>query len=274
MAAPVSHDINRWIVRASLAGDDEVAIVNGACERLIAAGVPLLRVALAGDMLDPSYDSASVRWRRGQGAVHQTLLRSGDAAVDTDWLASPFHRLVHGDVDRMRRRLDATYRAGEFPVLDEFRAQGGTDYFAMIVRLGEGLWLGDTRGVVSSWLTDASAGFDEDGLELIAATLPALSNAAYSFPSGPNLTVPAGSPDAATSGSRIMRSTSWRSTSRCRTMRNLRDPRQGWRRSHYGGGNARSRPAGPAPPARTSVVPGNDAMGLRHPFGCGAPWMR
>jgi adenylate cyclase len=175
MSASIADGINRWIVRASLDGADEVSIVDGACTRLAAAGVPLMRAALVGDMLDPSFDSLGVRWTRDKGAVHETFLRATDAASSQAWLTSPFHVLVTGPDARLRRRLDATYRTGEFPVLDEFRQRGGTDYVAMAVRLGEAMWLGETRGVVASWLTDAPTGFDEDAVDLLAESLPALS---------------------------------------------------------------------------------------------------
>jgi adenylate cyclase len=166
--------INRWIVRAALDGADEVAFMDGACVRLVEAGVPLMRATLASDMLDPSFDSMSVRWTRHQGAVHQTFLRTGDTQTDEEWLASPFYALLQGSDDCLRRRLDATYRPGEFAVLDEFRARGATDYMTMIVRLHEGLWLGDTRGVLSSWLSDAPHGFDEAAFESIRSVVPVL----------------------------------------------------------------------------------------------------
>jgi adenylate cyclase len=174
MPIPTADDINRWIVRASLDGADATAVLAGACERLVAAGVPLMRAALASDMLDPSFDSVGVRWTRGKGAVQEAFLRTTDAEADPEWLASPFHVLVAGRDDRLRRRLDHSYRPGEFPVLDEFRERGATDYVAMIVRLGEGMWLGDTRGVVGSWLSDAPRGFPDGAIDLVAQVLPPL----------------------------------------------------------------------------------------------------
>jgi adenylate cyclase len=175
MTTPTADEISRWIVQATLDGGDEASIVDGTCARLVDVGVPLMRAALVSDMLDPTFDSLGVRWTRGKGAVHEAFLRTPDAETNEEWLTSPFHVLVAGREDRFRRRLDATYRKGEFPVLDEFLQRGGTDYVAMILRLGGGMWLGETRGVVASWLTDASAGFDDASVELLARTLPALS---------------------------------------------------------------------------------------------------
>ncbi|MFO1303071.1 MAG: adenylate/guanylate cyclase domain-containing protein [Burkholderiales bacterium] len=170
-------DIVRYIMQASLDGADEAAILGGTCARLIEAGVPVSRAALASDMLDPTYDSYGVRWWREQGAVREVYEREPDPQAERDWKSSPFQALVNGSGDRMRRRLDATYVAGEFPVLDEFRAGGATDYCALIVRLGDGQWLGDMRGMVASWLTDVPGGFDDRHLACIEAILQPLATA-------------------------------------------------------------------------------------------------
>ncbi|HEX4883421.1 MAG TPA: adenylate/guanylate cyclase domain-containing protein [Casimicrobiaceae bacterium] len=175
MSVPAAEGITRWIVRASLDGDDETAIVAGACTRLVEAGVPLMRAALVSDMLDPTFNGMGMRWTRDAGGEHETFLRNRDAMADSAWLASPFKALIDSDAERLRRSLGPEYRPGEFPVLDEFRARGGTDYVAMVVRLGERMWLGETRAVVASWLTDAPEGFDDAAIDLIACTVPALS---------------------------------------------------------------------------------------------------
>ena len=169
-----ADDINRYIVQAALEGDDEATILAGTCARLNEAGVPVVRAALAGDILDPTYESYGVRWARDEGATHGPYMREQEPQLERDWLSSPFYRLVMGGAERIRRRLDAAYVPGEFPLLDDFRARGATDYCAMIVRLGAKERLGDTRGMVASWLTDASGGFDEEALASIDAILPSL----------------------------------------------------------------------------------------------------
>lgn len=167
-------DIHRYIVQASLDGADESSILAGTCARLIEAGVPVVRATLASDMLDPTYDSYGVRWSRDEGVIHESYERNPTPQNERDWLASPFYRMVTGEADRVRRRLDASYVAGEFEVLDGFRARGATDYCAMIVRLGKTQWLGDTRGMVASWLTDAPGGFSDEALACIDYILPTL----------------------------------------------------------------------------------------------------
>ncbi|MFO1302463.1 MAG: adenylate/guanylate cyclase domain-containing protein [Burkholderiales bacterium] len=171
----MTHDrLQRYIVEATLGGEDETTILAGTCARLIEAGIPIKRAALASNMLDPTYDSYGVRWTRGEAAVHEAYEREASAQLESAWSASPLKRLVEGQDDRLRRRLDASYVPGEFAVLDEFRAMGGTDYCAMIVRLGQGQWLGAMRGMIASWLTDAPGGFEDDALDRIEALMPAL----------------------------------------------------------------------------------------------------
>ena len=170
----LANDIGRWVIGAALGGDNEAAVLDGVCERLRAAGIDLVRVALAGDLLDPTYDGQGVRWNRGQRASQQRFLRNSGADTDEEWLRSPFYPLIAGEVDRIRRRLTAGFVRGEFPVLDELADRGGTDYVALIVRVAETMRLGDTSGVVSSWTTDAPRGFLDDELALLEAIMPAI----------------------------------------------------------------------------------------------------
>jgi len=167
-------DLVQATLRDALDGVGEVALVENLCERLRQKGVSLMRAAIACDFLDPSFDSHGVRWRRGEGAELEAYERDLDPVGQQEWVTSPFYVLVQGTDTMLRRRLGADYRAGEFPVLDEFRGKGATDYLALVERVEKATWIGETRGVVTSWLTDAPEGFDDAGIDLIRAVMPAL----------------------------------------------------------------------------------------------------
>jgi adenylate cyclase len=167
-------DIGEWIVHAALAGSDDVATLAGVCERLDGAGIPLVRVSISGDLLDPTLDGRGVRWKRGEGAGEEVFTRAGDAVVSEDWKRSPFFHLIEAGEERLRRRLDASYRRGEFPLLDTLQDQGATDYAAFVARVGESMRLGGIRGVISSWTTDRPGGFAETHVETLARIMPAL----------------------------------------------------------------------------------------------------
>ena len=174
MEARVKTDISEWIVRAALAGTSEIEIVGGVCQRLSSAGVSLVRSSVAMNLLDPTLDARLVRWIRGQGALEEAITRAEDLQASENWTRSPFFFLLESRQPSLRRRLDATYRRGEFPLLDSFRDQGVTDYVAFAQRVGESVLLGEGEGMMSSWTTDAPAGFSEAQIEMLAGITPAL----------------------------------------------------------------------------------------------------
>src|SRR6185437_3751035 len=87
-------EIGEWILSAGLAGDDEIAILTGVCERLTDAGIALVRSSVANDLLDPTFDGRGVRWLRGQGGVEESFVRVDDALPNENWTRSPFFALL------------------------------------------------------------------------------------------------------------------------------------------------------------------------------------
>ena len=165
-------DLGWWIVRAALSGASELEIVGGLCDRLVNAGTPLLRFSFALDLLDPTFDAHLVRWNRGQGAVEETVARTDDSQPTEGWTRSPFFFLLESRKRSLRRRLDASYRRGEFPLLDRFHDEGATDYLAFSEKVGESVLLGEGEGMVASWTTDAPQGFSDAQVELLDAMMP------------------------------------------------------------------------------------------------------
>jgi adenylate cyclase len=75
----------------------------------------------------------------------------------------------------MRRRLEAGPDQRNFPILEEFFAQGATDYFAQLFTFGENGDPSQGTGVVYSFASDRRGGFDDNDTALLRATLPGLS---------------------------------------------------------------------------------------------------
>jgi adenylate cyclase len=167
-------EITEWIVTAALADTSEIEILGGVCERLSRAGLSPVPVSVAHNLLDPTYDARGVRWLRDQGGIEEPFERTDDAAVKEDWLKSPFFFLIESGQPTLRRRLDATYRRGEFPMLDQFQDEGVTDYVAFAFRIGKSLRLGEGEGIAASWTVDASVGFTDSQIEMLAGIMPAL----------------------------------------------------------------------------------------------------
>jgi len=166
--------IGEWIVAQGLAGANEVEILTGICERMNRAGLAILRASVAHNLLDPEFDARGVRWLRDQGGIEEAFPRSDDPLADREWLRSPFYHLLESHEPTLRRRLDATYRRGEFPMVDRFQDEGATDYLAFVLRVGESVRLGEGEGVVASWTTDVAEGFTADQIQLLAGVMPPL----------------------------------------------------------------------------------------------------
>ena len=166
--------IGDWIVAQALAGANEVEILAGICERMNRAGLRILRASVAHNLLDPTFDARGVRWLRDQGALEEEFPRSDDPLQDEEWTRSPFFHLLESKQPMLRRRLDATYSRGEFPMLDRFQDEGATDYVAFASRVGESVRLGEGEGIVASWTTDAPEGFSDAQVELLAGIMPPL----------------------------------------------------------------------------------------------------
>ena len=163
-----------WIVVQALAGANEGEVLTGICEQMNRAGLRIVRASVAHNLLDPTFDARGVRWHHTRGAVEEEFQRNDDPLTEEDWTRSPFFRLLESKQPVMRRRLDATYSRGEFPMLDQFQDEGVTDYVAFAERVAESVRLGEGEGIAASWTTDAPEGFSDDQVELLARIMPPL----------------------------------------------------------------------------------------------------
>lgn len=161
--SPILMDrVADWLAQSALAGEDLESIVRGLCERLTAAGLPIRRVHLSLSMLHPLYDALGFTWERG-GGMSVEQFRTKTSEKPERFLRSPYYYLLSNNLDHLRRRVDPNI-PGEFPIIDDLKAMGVTDYMAFIHSFGK-----DTsRGMVGSWATDAVGGFSDD---MIAALL-------------------------------------------------------------------------------------------------------
>ncbi|HEY8566707.1 MAG TPA: adenylate/guanylate cyclase domain-containing protein [Beijerinckiaceae bacterium] len=162
-----------FLSEAGLRAYSEIDLLRGFCERLRGAGVPVARVVVLIDTLHPVHEGRVFRWQRGgEGfkpvSEYGRVSDGGEAA--RKWVVSPFHHLLVTGGAEMRRRL-ARGEIADFPILDELRAEGQTDYLALIHRFAEGA-LGEMDGVYSSWTTDEREGFSEPQLAFLRQWLP------------------------------------------------------------------------------------------------------
>src|SRR3712207_2506576 len=160
--------IARWLVDFALRSDDEAGLLGGFCDRLAAAGVPLLRVATGSEVFHPTLDATGTRWIRDRGTEREEFTREESEAREEVWRRSPFYVLYDSGASELRRRLGENYEQGEFGLLDRFvRDHGMTDYLALSVSYGPGSTLGVVPGLFISYQTDLRGGLADADLDLL-----------------------------------------------------------------------------------------------------------
>src|SRR5262245_8513171 len=135
-------DLHIWAVRAGLRGAAVDDLLDGYCQQLVIAGVPLWRGFAGMRTLHPQWGGYGYTWRRDLNAIeHATFERS--AVGQASWVDSPFHYLMSQTrgpgaegLAALRRHLTGPEAQLDFPVLAELAAAGATDYFAQFFRFG------------------------------------------------------------------------------------------------------------------------------------------
>lgn len=169
MSSPQNHvsrimldRVADWLTRAALHGDSLETIVRGFCDRLAATGMPLLRAHMSFSMLHPLYDALGFTWVRGKPMEIEGFRKSLGNHSER-FLTSPYYYLFAHDLEHLRRRIDPVTRP-EFPIFEDLKEMGATDYIAFRHAFDRS----EEQGMIGSWTTDHPDGFSD---EMIAELL-------------------------------------------------------------------------------------------------------
>lgn len=162
VSAVLIQRVSAWLEQSALLGMSLEEVVTGTCERLTAAGLPLARVHLSFSMLHPLYDALGFTWKRGEPLTVEGFQARRDDARPERFLKSPYFHLLKHKLDHLRRRIDPSVRA-EFPIFDDLKAAGITDYLAFVQSFDDTAG----QGMLGSWATDAASGFTDSGIEAL-----------------------------------------------------------------------------------------------------------
>ena len=159
----LTHTVADWLMSQALTGGQGVdRIVEGCCARLSAAGIPIWGANVSFRTLHPLFRAMSVTWMRDAGVASTGFGHQGEERENRR--LSPINRLITTRVPVLRRRLTGPEALYDFPILDELRDKGATDYLAFVVPFNED-W---SDGIGGSWATDRASGFsDGDIRELL-----------------------------------------------------------------------------------------------------------
>lgn len=168
--------ILRSVVEAGLAGMSETDLLVDFCGRLTADGLPVVRANVVVDTLHPVHEGRVFRWRRDQKEVEPVIEygRTNDGGeAESNWRRSPYYHLVQTGEAMLRRKL-AEGAPSDFPILDDLRADGHTDFVVMIHRFASDGVIGEMDCVYSSWTTDAAGGFTDEQVAVLCELVPSL----------------------------------------------------------------------------------------------------
>jgi adenylate cyclase len=163
-----ANPLVEWILGPGWEAPTLPDLVRGLCQRMVALGMPLCRMRLHVRTLHPQYLGTSYTWTRGRADIEE--FNATYAILNAEcYQASPFKAIFEDGVGGVRRRLDIPGIALDYPVLEELRAEGATDYVAMPVVFS------DARRSGLTCAADRPGGFSTHELEAIYGMLPVLS---------------------------------------------------------------------------------------------------
>jgi adenylate cyclase len=169
-----AHDsldaIAEWLVGPARRIESGVRALDEFAWRMLAAGLPLLRVTLHVSTLHPQYLGAAFTWFRTTG---QSVLRmvAHELADSIRYEDNPVLRVILGG-ETLRRRIEVADTVLDFPILHDLKAQGATDYLALPVASAH-----LARNYMVTYVTDRPGGFTESeiaDLTRVSQRLPVL----------------------------------------------------------------------------------------------------
>jgi len=157
--------VTDWLIAGARSAPQPEQVLSELCNRLSACGIPLWRVEVFVRTLHPNVIGRRFRWQADEGTVVRAApFAPPDKAETRESLVSR----VCADGDPVRRQLFRAECPADFPLLQELRAEGVTDFWASPLVFTDG----DMHAAI--WTTREPRGFTEEhmsGLETIVEPL-------------------------------------------------------------------------------------------------------
>ncbi len=145
-----------WVLTEGRVERDLGRFVEGLMTRAVEAGLPLWRFYIGLQLVHPQMVATGVLWKRGGGVAE--MPRAHGVLTSSAYIGSPMQEVRERNI-AVRYRLEDELAEGTHTVQRELKESGGTDYFALPVRLGRPGSL-----PVASFATDRPGGFTDEDL--------------------------------------------------------------------------------------------------------------
>jgi adenylate cyclase len=157
----------RWLLGEARRLPDLAEVVVGLAGQLVEGGLPLQRLYLAQRTIHPQMGAIGYLWNRGDETA-QMIEREHSITTSQAFLLSPMRRLYEDGEKLIRRKLVGPEAQIDFPVLQELRDTGATDYAIF------GLDVDGEARASFSLTTNAPEGFSDAEIASVGALMPLL----------------------------------------------------------------------------------------------------
>ncbi len=167
-----------WLTTSGLEGMGKEELLDGYCNHLVEMGIPLMRFHAAQAALHPVIGGTGYSWYQGKGGEYETFEYT--ETPSEVWSQSPLFAILEEDLDCIHERLVDSNEPSRFPLLNELRENGATDYYATGLSFDAPTNVGQAGtkkavdGVLVSWTSNAPNGFGADHMAAINTSLPHL----------------------------------------------------------------------------------------------------
>jgi len=153
-------NIAEWLLTPPRQFAEGIATFDEFAWRLVAAGMPLVRVTIHSGTLHPQFLGTTFTWWRDTGETVQVMI-AHEIAETIFYEKNPVRRVCEGR-ETLRRRLDVPDGELDFDILRELRDRGGTDYIALPIQGAYGV------AYMLTFVTDRPSGFRDSELAELA----------------------------------------------------------------------------------------------------------
>src|SRR5512134_2205477 len=155
-----------WLLTEGVSIPAPSDLVGRLALHMVRIGLPLCRLRITIRTLHPQYLGTSYTWTRGSNEVEE-FLPTFEILLTDQYLKSPYAGIFDG-AGGIRRRLDIPGVVLDYPILEDLRDAGATDYVALPLLFSDGKIAALTLAV------NRPGGFTTAELETIYQMLPVL----------------------------------------------------------------------------------------------------
>ncbi|WP_170427522.1 DUF427 domain-containing protein [Ruegeria arenilitoris] len=155
----ISGPLIDWLMRGASENDTPEAFTQALAEKMLEHGIAIQRLSILAWSLHPLIAGKHYIWEKGEAEI-STNVPTYEIHDHPAYINSPLRHVSNG-LGGVRQRLNADNPHNSFPIMEDLRAKGATDYVAMPLPFSDG------RTNVLTLTCDHPDGFTTENLGLV-----------------------------------------------------------------------------------------------------------